>query len=129
MDDAPPPLVTPSSSDAADRSLMEDLRQLVEDAKTLAEAELNYQKSRVAVAGTGVKGAAICISLVVALVLLALVALTIGLLIALTPWLTAVGATAAVTLGLLVSAGLCGWIGKSHWDKTLRQLSGKTDKV
>lgn len=127
MQDDPPLLVTPSTSAAADRSLVEDVRQLAQDSKTLVEAELAYQKSRAAIAGVGAKGVASAALLGIALVFFALVALTIGLLIALTPWLTALGATAAVTLGLLGGGALCGWIGKKRWDRMALHLSGKAD--
>ena len=92
MQDERPPLVTPSTGDAADRSLVEDVRQLIDDSKTLVEAELAYQKSRAVVAGVGVKGTVAYVALAAALVVFALVALTVGLLIALTPWLGAFGA-------------------------------------
>ena len=93
--------------------------------KTLVEAELAYQKSRAVVAGVGVKGTVAYVALAASLVLFALVALTVGLLIALTPWIGAFGATAAVTIGLLAGASLCGWIGKSRWETMVGQLIGK----
>ncbi len=127
MKDEPPPLVTPSSADAADRSLVDDVRQLASDGRVLVEAELAYQKSRALVAGEGAKGVIAYIALGAALVFFALVALTVGLLIALTPWLTALGATAAVTLGLLGGAALCGLIGKLRWERMVRQLTGNAD--
>ena len=127
MDDEPVPLV--NTADAAERSLVEDVRQLIEDGRTLAEAELAYQKSRAAVAGDGVKGAAAYGGLAIALVLFALVALTVGLLIALTPWLTALGATAAVTLGLLLVAGLCTLTAKRRWSAMTEAISGSTDEA
>ncbi len=122
MKDEPPPLVTPSPNDAADRSLVDDVRQLALDGKVLVEAELAYQKSRAVVAGVGVKGVVGYVALGAALVFFSLVSLTVGLLIALTPLLTALGATAAVTLGLLGSAALCGWIGKTRWERMIGQL-------
>ena len=125
MHDERPPLVTPPASDAADRSLVEDVRQLIDDSKTLVEAELAYQKSRAVVAVAGVKGTVAYVALAAALVVFALVALTVGLLIALTPWIGAFGATAAVTIGLLAGAALCGWIGKSRWETMVGQLIGK----
>jgi uncharacterized membrane protein YqjE len=127
MQDERPPLVTPPNSDAADRSLIEDVRQLAQDGKTLIEAELAYQKSRAVVAGVGVKGVVAYIALAVTLVIFALVSLTVGLLIALTPWLSAFGATAVVTLGLLGGAALCGWIGKSRWEAMVDHLTNKDD--
>jgi hypothetical protein len=125
MQDESSLLVTPSTDAAADRSLVEDVRQLAQDSKTLVEAELAYQKSRAAIAGVGAKGVVSAALLGIALVFFALVALTVGLLIALTPWLTALGATAAVTLGLLGGAALCGLIGRKRWKRIAMHFTGK----
>lgn len=128
MQDERPPLVTPSTGDAADRSLVDDLRHLIDDSKTLVEAELAYQKSRAAVAGVGIKGVVASIALAVALIVFALVALTVGLVIGLTPWLGALGATAAVTLGLLGGAAVCGWVGKARWTAMVGHLVSSGDR-
>ena len=58
MDNASPPLIKPSTSGAEERSLVEDIKHLASDGRTLLEAEFAYQKSRAAVAGAGVKGIA-----------------------------------------------------------------------
>lgn len=128
MQDKRPPLVTPSTGDAADRSLVDDLRHLIDDSKTLVEAELAYQKSRAVVAGVGIKGVVTYIALAATLIVFALVALTVGLVIGLTPWLGALGATAVVTLGLLGVAAICGWVGKSRWAAMARHLTGTSDR-
>ena len=125
MDDEPVPLV--NTPNAAERSLVDDVRQLIDDGRTLVEAELAYQKSRVAVAGDGVKGAALYGGLAIALVLFALVALTVGLVIALTPWLTAPGATAVVTLGLLLAALFAALIAKRRWQAMTGAISGSEE--
>lgn len=127
MDDEPVPLV--NTTDAAERSLVDDVRQLIDDGRTLAEAEIAYQKSRAAVAGDGVKGAAVYGGLAIALVLFALVALTVGLVIGLTPLLTALGATAAVTFGLLLAAGLCVLTAKRRWSAMTSAIAGSSDEA
>lgn len=112
MDDEQPPLVGAATDDAAARSLVDDVKRLIEDGRTLAEAELAYQKSRAAVAGEGAKGVLGWGALSLALVFFALMALVMGLLIALSfasplgPW----GALGAVIVGLLAFCGLSGWI-------------------
>ena len=89
-----------------DDSLIEDVRNLVDDGKTYLEAELQYQKSRAAlVAGRGRSGAIYGV-IALALVHLALVALVVGLVIALAPLITAWGATAAVAGALAVIAAV-----------------------
>jgi hypothetical protein len=112
MDDEQPPLVAPPPGDAAARSLVDDVKRLVEDGRTLAEAELAYQKSRAVVAGQGAKGVLGWGALALALLFFVLMALIVGLLLALSfasplgPW----GALGAVTLGLLAFGALSGWV-------------------
>lgn len=120
MADDPPPL---TKDDPVTRSLVGDLRQLVEDGRTLLEAELAYQKSRALVAGEAAKGVAGWGALALALVFFALMALVLGLVLALTPLLGAFGATAAVVLGVLAAAALCGWIAAKRWERASVQLS------
>lgn len=86
-------------------SLSDDIVALIDDGKTYVEAELAYQKTRLAfAAGRGKSGAlyGIC---AFAVLHLALVGLVIGAIIALTPVITAWGATALV-VGLLLIAGV-----------------------
>jgi len=89
-------------------TLAEDLRQLIDDGRALAEAELAWQKARASFAGRQAGGIAILGTLAAALALLALFALSIGLLLALSPLLSPWGATAAVAGGLLLAGLLSG---------------------
>jgi uncharacterized membrane protein YqjE len=114
MNDSPPPLVR---EDAAERSLVEDVRQLVEDARTLAEAELAYQKSRASLAGSSIGRIAGLGTLALVLVYFALMALVFGLVLALVPYLTTWGATAAVVLGLLLAAALAAGAALARWKR------------
>ncbi len=118
---AEPPTLT--KDDPADRSLVDDVRQLAEDGRTLLEAEVAYQKSRALVAGQAAKGVAGWGALALVLVFFALMALVLGLVLALTPHLGALGATAAVVLGVLAAAALCGWIAVRRWERASAQLN------
>lgn len=120
MADDPPPL---TKDDPATRSLVADARQLVEDGRTLLEAELAYQKSRALVAGQAAKGVAGWGALALVLVFFALMALVLGLVLALTPLIGALGATVAVVLGVLAAAALCGWIAARRWQRASAQLN------
>ncbi|HEX4846943.1 MAG TPA: phage holin family protein [Novosphingobium sp.] len=122
MADEQPPLV---AEDAAERSLIDDVRQLAEDGRTLLEAELAYQKSRALVAGQAARGVAGWGALALALVFFALMALVLGLVLALTPLLGAFGATGAVFAGLVVMAALCGWIAARRWKRAAVQLGNE----
>lgn len=127
MTDDVPPLVPPAASDAAERSLVEDVTRLVTDGRTLLEAELAYQKSRAAVAGQGVKAVAGCAALALALVFVALMALTFGLVLALAEVLGAWVATGVVTLGLLAFGALSGVVALRRWKRTAAQLTEAAD--
>lgn len=123
MDDETPPLIAPSPADAAERSLVEDVRQMVDDGRTLLEAELAYHKSRAAVAGQGAKGIAGWGALALALVFFALMALVMGLLLALSELVGGWIATLIVVVGLLLAAGLSGLTAGNRWKRMSAQLS------
>lgn len=88
-------------------ALIGDVRQLAADARNLAEAELAYQTSRAKVAGEAARNIAVFGVVAFVLAFFALGALTVGLLLALTPLVTAWGATAIVVGALLIGAFLC----------------------
>ena len=109
--------VETEATDPADRSLLDDLRMLAGDARTVAEAEFAYQKTRAQVFGGGIgKIAALAVAALL-LVSLALIGLVVGLILALTPLLTAWGATAAVVLVLVSLAGIAALWAKSLWTR------------
>ena len=118
MDDEAPPLI----AEEAERSFADEVRQLADDGRVLLEAELAYQKSRAAVVGLAAKSIAGWLTLALALLFFALMALVMGALLALTPLLGGWGAMALVVLALLLAAGLSGWIAAKRWERTAAQL-------
>jgi hypothetical protein len=76
------------------RSLLEDLETLIDDGKTYLEAEANYQKSRALYIADSLPGIALNGAVAAALAFIALIGLTVGLIIALAPYLTAWGSSA-----------------------------------
>ena len=90
-----------------DETLIEEIGALFSDARTYAEAEFGFQKSRARLAGRNIGMASAL--LVVALVLfhIALLALAVGLVIALAPVITIWGAI-AVVVGVLLA--LTAWL-------------------
>lgn len=88
-------------------ALRDDITALVDDARTYAEAEIAFQKTRAGLAGKA--GARALVLLVLALVLLhlALIALAVGAVIALAPYVTIWGAI-AIVVGVMLGgvAGL-----------------------
>ena len=123
MDDVSPPLIKPATSDAAERSLVDDVKHLVEDGRTLLEAELAYHKSRAAVAGAGLKSIASWGALAAALVFFSLMALVIGTLIGLAQLLGIWTATGVVVVTLLLCAVLAALAAKRRWNRMTAALA------
>lgn len=84
-------------------SLTDDLAAIIDDGRTYVEAEMAFQKSRLAFAADRGKSGALYGVCAFAVLHLALVAMVFGAIIALTPLLTAWGATALVVALLVVS--------------------------
>jgi hypothetical protein len=96
--------LAPAGEEFTDLSLAQDLRQLADEAKTLAQAELAFQKSRAAFVGGEAKAIAALLVVALVVVFFAVMALVVGTVIALGPVLGPWGAMAAVTLVLLAIA-------------------------
>ena len=101
-----------------------EVRALAEEARAYAVDELAFQKARAGHAGKGAKGIAIFAVLALVLIYFALMALVMGVVIALGttilgPW----GAAIAGFLGLIVLAGLCGLIARSKLTRLKGELS------
>lgn len=83
--------------------LTDEILALVHDGRTYAEAELAFQKTRLSYTAQQGKSAALAVLAAFAFLHLALIALVVGAVIALTPYLTAWGATALVVAVLLLA--------------------------
>jgi len=83
-------------------SIKDDILSLINDSKTYAEAELNFQKSRASFAANRGKSVALYLLFALGFIHLALIALVIGALFALSPIIGAFGATAVVVGVLLI---------------------------
>jgi len=117
-DDNPAP-----AGDGGDaRSLRDDVEALIEDGRTYLEAELGYQKTRAAFVADRAKGAVIFGAVAVLLGFLALVGLTLGLIIALAPYLTAWGSSALVVFLLLLAAGLSMRAASARWSRLMQAI-------
>ena len=99
-------------------SLTDDLVALLEDGKTYAEAEIAYQKSRAGFTANRLKGAIAFGLGAFGVFHLALIAFTVGAVIALMPLLGPWGATALVTVILIVAGVIM-----------LRLLKGRIDDI
>lgn len=115
--------LAPLPDEGEDPSLAEDLRQLADEAKTLAQAELAFQKSRAAYAGSQTKAIAALLVVAAVVVFFAVMALVTGTVIALGPVLGLWGAMAAVTLGLLLIAAICALAARSKLKQMMAIIS------
>jgi hypothetical protein len=125
MDGSPPAMrdedTLPGEPDEPvnERSLLDDVEAAIDDGKTYLESELTYQRTRAAFAADRAKDAALFAALGMSLALLALVALTVGLVIALVPLLTAWGAAAAVTGAWLLLSAIFFHMAATRWRKLI----------
>lgn len=99
-----------SGPDDARPDMLAQLRALYADGRALIDAELGFQKARIAAAGRQVRTMAVLAIVGLVLVSCALIALVVGTMIALIPLLGAWGAMAATVAGSLVLAILCFWL-------------------
>ncbi len=83
-------------------SLRDDITALVDDARTYAEAEIAFQKTRAGLAGKAAARALAMLVLAVVLLHIALIALAVGVVIALAPLVTIWGAI-AIVVGVLIA--------------------------
>jgi len=88
-------------------SLATLLRALIEDAQTLAEAELGYWRTALGFAVARIKTIALLLVGALFFAFFALMALVVGLLLALAPLIGAWGAMALVTVVLALVATWC----------------------
>ncbi|AXK42523.1 phage holin family protein [Erythrobacter aureus] len=118
--DLPDEHESPNEEDEGGRqfSLTDDVLALLEDGKTYAEAELRFQKSRAGYIGNRFKGALAFGLGAFGVFHLALIAATVGLVIALAPIVGPWGATAIVTLALIAGGVFL-----------LRLLKGRLDDI
>ncbi|HWK42259.1 MAG TPA: phage holin family protein [Croceibacterium sp.] len=111
-----------------DRSLVEDLEALIDDGRTYLEAEVAYQKTRVAFIADGAKEAIVFVAISSAFAVLTLIGLTVGLIIALSPLLTPWGASGLVVGLLILCTVLSALAAHRRWQKLMDAVDLTPDK-
>lgn len=101
-DPAAMPVGEPGGDDNSFASLRDDITVLVDDARTYAEAEIAFQKTRAGLAGKTAGRALVLLVLALVLLHIALIALAVGAVIALAPLVTIWGAI-AIVVGVLLA--------------------------
>lgn len=123
-----PPEPPPAETDVQDlRSLREDVEALIDDGKTYLEAELIFQRTRAAYVAEEAKTTVILGAVGAAFAFIALVGLTVGLIIALIPWLTAWGASAVVVGALAIAALLAVRAAGQRWKRLMQAIDPPQD--
>jgi hypothetical protein len=117
-----PPTPADDAAIAELRSLRDDVEALIEDGKTYLETELVYQKTRAAFVAHRAKGAVVYGAIAAALAVLALIGLTVGLIIALAPLLTAWGSSAVVVGALLIGAFIFVRLASRRWNGVMQAI-------
>jgi hypothetical protein len=111
------PAPAPDLSDDALGALREDIAVLIEDARTYAEAEVRFQKTRAELAGKAAGRALVLLVLALVLLHIALIALAVGAVIALAPLVSVWGAI-GIVVGVLL-AGVAGLVLAARKDGAL----------
>ena len=117
-----PPLTRDPANVEPRPSLIAELRALQAEARSFAEAELAWQKARATHLARNAKGVAALGALALALAFCSLMALVFGLVLGLASLIGPWGATAVVTLGLLLVAALCGGLAAGRLRRTMREI-------
>ncbi|MDJ0977538.1 MAG: hypothetical protein QNI87_03300 [Erythrobacter sp.] len=97
-----------------DETIIEELGALIDDAGLYATAELAFQKTRAKLVGRSVGIAALAVVLALILFHIAVIALAVGFVIALAPFVTIWGAIAIVVGLLLLGVGALVYIAISR---------------
>lgn len=105
--------------------LVDALKALLGDLVTLSRAEVQYQSSRARVISLGLRKMAVLALAGLIFAVFFLGALVVGLLLALTPLVSAWGATAIVAGSLGLAVAWCGWRGLRAWRSMRRALQGQ----
>jgi len=117
----------PESDEAQAPTLLAVLRALVEDAQTLAEAEVGYVKAAIAFVLGRIKSIAIALVLALFFLFFTLMAIVVGLLLALAPAIGVWAAAGAVTGVLALLTVLCVWLAMRGARQMIALLTGKSD--
>lgn len=121
-------ILAPVDEEFTEVSLAQDLRQLADEAKALAQAEIAFQKSRAAFVSNETKTIGLLAIAALVIIFFALMALVIGTVIALGPLVGPWGAMALVTIALLILALACGMGARSRL-KNMMVVAGNGKKT
>ncbi len=114
----------PAGDDPAPPSLLAVVRALIDDAQTLIEAEAGYWRKAIGFALRRTRSIALLAVLALFFAFFTLMAVVVGLLLALAPLIGAWAAMALVSLVLALSGAGCAWLALRRAKRMMRLLSG-----
>lgn len=117
----------PEETSASDGSLSEDVTALIDDGRTYIQAEIAFQKTRLAFAADHGKSGILLGVCAFAVLHLGLIALVVGLIFALSPLIGAWGATALVGGILLLAGAILGLKAKAHFERLGKAFKEKDE--
>ncbi len=119
----PEPSSAPAGASESERSLAEDLRDLIDHGRVAVEAEVAFQKSRATYAAASIGKIAALGAVAAAIAFVSVIALSVGLIFSLAPLLTPLGATAAVVGAMLLVAGILALLAVARWKRMIATIS------
>ena len=114
----------PGGDDREPPTLVQLVRALIEDAQTLVEAETGYWRKALGFALRRVKSIALLAVLALFFAFFTLMALVVGLLLALAPLIGTWAALGLVSVTLALATGWCAWRAIRVSKRLIRLLSG-----
>lgn len=126
--DTADPVDAPEHDAMQGRSLVDDVLNLVQDGKLYAEAEIDFHKKRAIYGASAAGGIAARFVVAAVFAFFALMALVVGLILALGQVITYWGSTAVVTLMLLIGAAALAKSAKSRMDRLKTVISDGLDE-
>ncbi|MEP7350823.1 MAG: phage holin family protein [Sphingorhabdus sp.] len=107
----------------------EQLVRLVEDFRVMAEAEISYYRARLSYSAGVAKWTSLFVALALFSLFGAVVALILGLLLALAEVIGFLGATFCLTVGFVLVAALFAWVARNKVRKlSFPELEGTNDE-
>lgn len=116
--------VSSPEDQAFDESLIDEVAGLIDNARNYAEAEIIFQKTRIALTGSNAAAALALFVLAVVLLHIAIIAAAVGFVMALAPIVSIWWAIAIVVGVLLVGTGLLVWRAVTR----IRRIAAMYDK-
>lgn len=127
LDPSGPDSADATPGDSFDESITDEIAALIDDGRTYAEAEIAFQKTRASIAGKSVGFAAGYVAVALIVLHVAVLALAVGMVMALAPLVTIWGAI-AIVVGVLLALTAWFLLKAKHHASRLGLMFGSSGK-